>query len=438
MVVPSKSQDITFEEFLKALPAEYHEMAYEFKAFTRNRKVKTPAHLLQVVMLYCGLDNVLRETAGVFTLQEERITDTAVHKRLKACEPWLKALLMKLLPAVKSASTSLRLLVVDGSSLQGPGAKGTDYRLHLALDLVSMTLHEVHVTGAGQGESLSRYGFAKGDVVLVDRGYNHPNTLLDLNAQEVGVLLRLMPTAMPLYLRQAGQLSCEPLPELRLNIADTLQKAAGDLVSIPVWLYSKGRSCLGRVHAQRLPPEAADAARRRCRQDGKRKGRTPAQDTLYLAGWVMLFTTLPEGVLEAAALIQLYRTRWQFELVFKRLKSLLDMDLLRTQKDSLLGKTWIAGKLLYATVIERHLYNRFGHDWNRLDQVRVTTPWRLLKIVRSLINSWISETHRWCLANQSDCFKVLRERPRRRTLQTLPSEAASWLKLANKLNAVVI
>jgi len=145
MVVPTKFEDIAFEEFLKELPADYSEMAYEFKAFTRSRKIKTPAQLLQVVMLYCGLDHVLRETAGVFTLQEGRITDTAIHKRLKACEPWLKALLTKMLPSVPSASTSLRLLVVDGSSLQGPGAKGTDYRLHLALDLVSMTLYEVHV-----------------------------------------------------------------------------------------------------------------------------------------------------------------------------------------------------------------------------------------------------------------------------------------------------
>lgn len=188
MAVPPKSDDITFENFLNELPAEHQEMAYEFRAFTRGRKIKTPAQLLQVVMLYCGLDNVLRETAGVFTLREERITDTAVHNRLKACEPWLKAMLMKWLPTATSTSTSLRILVIDGSSLPGPGAKGTDYRLHLALDLVNMMLHEIHVTGADQGESLSRYEFAKGDVVLVDRGYNQPATLLDLNTQEVGVL----------------------------------------------------------------------------------------------------------------------------------------------------------------------------------------------------------------------------------------------------------
>jgi hypothetical protein len=280
MVIPPTSQDIRFEEFMKELPADYHEMAYEFQAFTRGRKIKTPAQLLQVVMLYCGLDNVLRETAGVFTLQEERITDTAIHKRLKACEPWLKALLMKLPPSAKSPSGSFRLLVADGSSLQGPGAKGTDYRLHLALDLVGMTPHEVHVTGADQGESLGRYSFAQDDVVLADRGYNHPAAILDLHEQAVGVLIRLLPTAMPLYLRQAGQLACEPLPEHRLKVAGHLRKATGGLAGLPVWLHSKGRSCPGIIHAQRLPPEAAEAARRRCRQDGNRKGRTPAQDTL--------------------------------------------------------------------------------------------------------------------------------------------------------------
>jgi hypothetical protein len=75
MLLPPKSPDIRIEEFLQKLPAEYHEMAYAFQAFTRGRKIKAPAQLLQIAMLHCGLDHVLRETAGVFTHQEERITD---------------------------------------------------------------------------------------------------------------------------------------------------------------------------------------------------------------------------------------------------------------------------------------------------------------------------------------------------------------------------
>ena len=161
MKVPARPLEIDFEQFLKELPIDYHEMAYEFRAFTRSRKIKTPAQLLQIVMLYCGTDKVLRETAGVFTLLEERVTDTPIHKRLKACAPWVKALLKRLLPCEQPYPEALRILVVDGSSLQGLGAKGTDFRLHLALDLVSLTLHEIQVTGFEQGENTRAFALSR-------------------------------------------------------------------------------------------------------------------------------------------------------------------------------------------------------------------------------------------------------------------------------------
>ena len=49
-------------------------------------------------MLYCGLDQSLRTVAGNLTLLDEQITDSSVMTRLKACEPWVKALLPQLLP----------------------------------------------------------------------------------------------------------------------------------------------------------------------------------------------------------------------------------------------------------------------------------------------------------------------------------------------------
>ena len=123
MVLPPKPVEIAFEELLEALPQDYHALALEFKAFARSRKVKTPAQLLQVVMSYCGVDEVLREVAGHFTLLQERITDTAIHKRLKACGPWLKAMLQRMLPGLDKLPGQLRFVIVDGSSYipQGQG-----------------------------------------------------------------------------------------------------------------------------------------------------------------------------------------------------------------------------------------------------------------------------------------------------------------------------
>jgi hypothetical protein len=79
------------------------------------------------VLCDCGLDQALRETAGNLTLLEERISDTAIHKRLQACLPWVKALLQRLLgaDAAPLLEGNLRFVVVDGSTVQGPGATGT-------------------------------------------------------------------------------------------------------------------------------------------------------------------------------------------------------------------------------------------------------------------------------------------------------------------------
>ncbi len=43
-------------------------------------------------------------------------------------------------------------LVIDASTVQSPGAIGTDYRVHLVIDLVRLHLVEVTVTNEHTGE----------------------------------------------------------------------------------------------------------------------------------------------------------------------------------------------------------------------------------------------------------------------------------------------
>lgn len=91
----SEHVDLAFEDVLKELPPEYAAMAHDFKAFARPRTLKTPGQQRQVVMLSGGLDQVRQTTAGRFTRLEGRIAETALHPRLRAGGPWLKALLHK-------------------------------------------------------------------------------------------------------------------------------------------------------------------------------------------------------------------------------------------------------------------------------------------------------------------------------------------------------
>src|SRR2546422_3169318 len=122
MQLPLTDPDTLFEELLQDLPAETGQMAREFKAFVRAKKVKTPEQLLRVVFLYCGLDKPLREVAGTFTALYESITDQSVAERLRACGPWVQAMLRRMLPlsAVGSLPTGLRFLGIDARTVPGP------------------------------------------------------------------------------------------------------------------------------------------------------------------------------------------------------------------------------------------------------------------------------------------------------------------------------
>ena len=412
MSLPFGNIDATFERFLQELPADFRELAFEFKAFTRSRKIKTPEQLLQVVMNYCGIDLVLRETAGNFTLLEERISDTAIQKRLKACVPWVKALLGQMLGAAAAPLLEghLRFVVGDGSTVQGPGAKGTEHRLHLAVDLVRLELIFAKVTDAHEGESLAHYPLRDGDVVVVDRGYNSARALIECADRGVAVVVRYNPHSLNLY--DAAGAKIDWLAELQ-GTAETER-------CLPVRVQVEGEFIEGYLHGCRLPPAPAAEARQRVQAQARKKGRQAQARTLALAEWVLVLSTLPPAVLPTATVLALYRVRWQVELVIKRLKSIVDIDCLRARQGSALADLYLHGKLLYAWVLEKWARRRCGDGWNRLDGPRRATPWRVWKLLRQELATAISGVRHWNLDRWPACLAVMQERPRRRPLQTLP------------------
>ena len=65
------------------------------------------------------------------------------------------------------------------------------------------------------------------------------------------------------------------------------------------------------------------------------------------AEYVMLATSLPENAYPASEILALYRLRWQIELAFKRLKTLLRIDCLPAKTDKG-GRSWIYAHLILA------------------------------------------------------------------------------------------
>ena len=139
---------------------------------------------------------------------------------------------------------------------------------------------------------------------------------------------------------------CDPAGQ-QLALCAALKRQPADTIrTLPVVIRSSSGddAVRGGVHAYRLSAAQANVARRTCRQRHK-KG-TPKAATLFLAGWVLVLTTLSPEVLSAQSVLALYRCRWQVELAIKRWKSVLDMDALRAKAGSPLAEVWLHGTLL--------------------------------------------------------------------------------------------
>lgn len=317
--------NIDFEQLLQVLPENYQALAYELGAFSRARKVRSVKQLLQLILLYCGLDFSLRSSAAQFSRMQGYLSDTAVEKRLRNSVKWVTVLQQLVFQTEQIAlKGNLRLKAIDGSTVQVPGAKGTSYRLHIAMNLNTLEPTEVHVSTDKQGESLALYALKEGDVAVVDRGYNQPRSIVPFMDIGGSLILRYNPQGMNLFSQDDAM--------RKIDWVKTLRAHEGQAHATPVYAVHENVRVSGFVHAIPLPPEQAEQARRKLREKASKKGRTPRADSLYLCGWVLIFSNLPLEILDTQAASATYRVRWQVELLIKRLKSLLDIDLLRAKK----------------------------------------------------------------------------------------------------------
>ena len=102
-----------------------------------------------------------------------------------------------------------------------------------------------------------------------------------------------------------------------------------------------------RLVIQRKPPEAAAAARRALPRQAQRKQKVLDPRTVVAAGFMVLATSLPAEGYPADEVLAAYRLRWQIELAFKRLKSLLNINQLPTRTEQA-SRSWLLSHLILA------------------------------------------------------------------------------------------
>lgn len=115
--------------------------------------------------------------------------------------------------------------------------------------------------------------------------------------------------------------------EPSVQISEFLARQSPDTNTIDCWLHVGQRDhgtqpLFCRLMAARCPQEVAARRRQKVLEAARRKGRTASQRQLLMCDWTVLITNVSEAVLSFAEAWELYCSRWQIELLFKRWKGL--------------------------------------------------------------------------------------------------------------------
>ena len=311
-----------------------------------NARIKTAEDFLRLVLLHVAADMPLRKTTALIEVTGgPAVSPYCLHLRMRAGGPYLAALVASLLASTDHGAPErfdgYDLIAVDGTSFSGRCATGTDARIHAAIRLSTFGVVQATALGVEVGETFKRFQWSDGQLAIGDRLYCNPPGIAWVVDQGADVLVRL----------NRGAVRMINPDDTPLDLFGWVRGlAVGDVVERPVRIAAKierkPRLLEGRLVATRLPEDKAEEARARVREE---EGAKTTPEKLEMASYVVLFTT---SRLNAARCLEVYRLRWQIELLFKRWKSLCHFDKLPNQRpDTILS--WVTAKLLLGLIVDR-------------------------------------------------------------------------------------
>lgn len=248
-----------------------------------------------------------------------------------------------------------RVLIFDSSSwdvkpelkpaFRGSGGSASDAncKLQAGYDYKRGCLGFLEITEGAkpdQGYSCCLSNFVKkNDLLLFDLGYFKLIWFQEIIKKKAYFLSRFL---IGTSLRDAVTLT-------QIDIGKILSRFKGDVLDMKVIMGNQHQVAC-RLICLRVTEQVASARRRKRLKEAKKKGRTPSKSHLELCDWTFLVTNASAEILPVETIFPLYRLRWQIELIFKQLKSVLRIHSSNTKNEYRL-RCELYGKLIMAVLI---------------------------------------------------------------------------------------
>jgi hypothetical protein len=330
---PPLHEDASWVYVQTLLPADLEESARDSAALTRCRNIPNASALLRMALAYGLSDLSLKDVAAwASAAGVAQMSGPGFFYRLREAENWLAGLLTATLrpevahPGIKG----LRLRVVDATVINGPGAEGTEWRIHARTDPATGCLCTIDLTDEHGGEGYGRHKIERDEVVLGDRAYATARGMYSVTSVKANVVARLNPHTLRVCDENRQLIKVldreNEVPKvgvIEFNILVPIPPERGR--SHKTWQLSKA--------VEWLPARIVAA-------------RTKTGEVIWI------ISTLPALVATAVQIMDLYRLRWQIELLFKRLKTLLHLDTLPSRQGPT-ARSWMYARMLAAALAQK-------------------------------------------------------------------------------------
>ena len=347
-----EEQQTNADELINRLPEGYERACFENKAIERRREIKSPLDLIKLVLLYLigGYSqiemSVIAEEMGI-----AKLNDTAFLKRFAKCREWLSWMVSAIIPKpiveyqLPESLKGYSIAAVDASDVTEKGRSGRTFRLHYALDLLTLKCLSCKITGQKTGETLKNFSPKEKWILLADRIYGTLTSIEHCIQAKADFILRLRYGAFKLYDSNGNEINLlEKLCKVTSDIATDIEV----YVKLPTLSLTPLRIC-----AVRIPNEKLENVKRRSKRKDSKKQQQTSAEALKMSEYVVVITALPAAI-SACDIIALYQLRWQVEIFFKRLKSIMDFGNVPLKREDSIH-AWLNGKLLISLLIEQML-----------------------------------------------------------------------------------
>ena len=337
---------------LSFFPRDWIELASSTNTLKGLRKDKAAEDYIRTLLIHIGCGYSLRETVTRARLSNlADISDVALVKRLRKAKDWLHNMCIALFEEQGinlNGPNDFQARLFDATNVKEPGKTGSIWRLHYSVQIPSLTCDFFRLTaskGEGTGESFFQYPIKKGDYIIADRGYSTVSGVHHVSSKRAYVIVRVN-TSILSMLDIKGQ-------DFALLKKVQSIKESGMVNSWDVLIPGKnGKIVRGRICAIRKSNEAIKIAHEKLRRNAQKKCHTIKPETLEYAKYVIVFTNYAVESFSAKEILELYRVRWQIELVFKRFKSIAQLGHLPKHSDDS-SKAWLYGKLFVALLTNK-------------------------------------------------------------------------------------